>query len=99
MVGGLLSGEMGVAAFRAVLVCLPGGGGGSLEPLLVTCLVPLAWGWVLGQAVTGSFFFSPLLPSILTPWKVMMEGLMMRSCTGGFQRLVCSSGFRKTTSV
>ena len=43
MVGGLLSGEIGLAAFWAVLVCLrKGGGGGSLKPLLITFLVPLA---------------------------------------------------------
>ena len=33
--GGLFLGVRGLAAFWAVLVCLPGGGGGSLEPLLV----------------------------------------------------------------
>ena len=36
MVGGVLVGVRGFAAFWAVLVCLPrGGSGGSLEPLLV----------------------------------------------------------------
>ena len=34
VVGGLFLGVRGSAAFWAVLVCLPGGGGGSLEPLL-----------------------------------------------------------------
>ena len=52
----------GCAAFWAVLVCLPlpgDGLGGSLELLLLACLVPLACGWVLGQVVTGSFLVSP----------------------------------------
>ena len=45
MVGGLTVGGRGWAAFWAVLVCLPlpgGGPGGSLELLLIACLVPLA---------------------------------------------------------
>ena len=59
VVGGLLSGVKGFAAFWAVLVCLPGcGGGSSLELLLVTCLLPLARGWVLGQVVTGGLVSS-----------------------------------------
>ena len=77
--GGLLSGVKGFAAFWAVLVCLPGyGGGSSLELLLVTCLLPLARGWVLGQVVTGSFFLPPFFPSILTLEKVLIKNLKRR---------------------
>ena len=70
VVGGLtLVGVRGFNAFLAVLVVLPreGGIGGSLEPLLIACLVPLAKGWVLGQVVTGgSPIISCCLPLILT---------------------------------
>ena len=64
--GGLtLVGVRGFNAFWAVLVFLPreGGIGGSLEPLLIACLVPLAEGWVLGQVVTGG---SPIMSCCLS---------------------------------
>ena len=51
---GLFLGVRGLAAFIAVLVFLPLLGGNTAL-LLDTCTVPLAWGWVLGQVITGSF--------------------------------------------
>ena len=71
-VGGLICGDRGVAAFKAVLVCLPLDFGGSKELLLDTCVVPLVLDWVLAQVVTGSCFFPFLRPSILR-WKEYLE--------------------------
>ena len=62
---GLLRGDRGLAALRAVFVFLPLGGG-KTALLLGTCSVPLALTWVLEEAFTGGFLSTFFWSAILT---------------------------------